>query len=139
MLDVNILVGAARRDAPDHPRHLEWLEALINGNESYAVPELVFSGFLRIVTNPRIFKAPSALEDSLDFVGKIRGQPQWVALRPGPRHWEIFVELCRKSHAKGNRIPDAYFAALAIETGSEWITMDRGFSRYPALRWRTPW
>jgi toxin-antitoxin system PIN domain toxin len=139
MLDVNNLDCAARLDAPDHHHHIEWLEELLNGNESYSVPDLVFSGFLRIVTNSRIFKAPSTLEESLAFVDKVRGQPHWVAIHPGPRHWAIFVDLCGKSNAKGNRIPDAYFAAMAIETGSEWITMDRGFSRFPGLRWRAPW
>jgi predicted nucleic acid-binding protein len=33
---------------------------------------------------------------------------------------------------------DAYFAALAIEHGCEWITADRGFARFPGLRWRHP-
>ncbi|HUF50777.1 MAG TPA: hypothetical protein VMN60_08090 [Longimicrobiales bacterium] len=35
-------------------------------------------------------------------------------------------------------IPDAYHAGFAIETGSAWITTDRGFARYPDLRWRHP-
>jgi hypothetical protein len=34
--------------------------------------------------------------------------------------------------------PDAYLAALGIESGSEWITTDRDFSRFPGLRWRHP-
>lgn len=41
-------------------------------------------------------------------------------------------------NAKGNLIPDAYLAALAIESGSEWITTDRDYSRFPGLRWRHP-
>jgi hypothetical protein len=35
-------------------------------------------------------------------------------------------------------VPDAYFAALAIESGNEWVTADRGYGRYPGLRWRHP-
>jgi hypothetical protein len=50
----------------------------------------------------------------------------------------VFANLCRKASAKGNLIPDAYLAALAIESGSEWITADRDFSRFPGLRWRHP-
>jgi len=34
--------------------------------------------------------------------------------------------------------PDAWFAALAIESGCEWITPDRDYARFPGLRWRTP-
>ncbi len=40
--------------------------------------------------------------------------------------------------AKGNLVLDAYHAAMAIETGSEWITTDRDYSRFPGLRWRHP-
>jgi predicted nucleic acid-binding protein len=59
-------------------------------------------------------------------------------ISPGSRHWGIFVDLCRKVGAKGNLIPDAYLAALAIESGSEWITTDRDYARFPGLRWRHP-
>jgi predicted nucleic acid-binding protein len=57
---------------------------------------------------------------------------------PGPRHWKIFVDLCRATGARGNRVPDAYLAALAIESGSEWVTTDRDFARFEGLRWRYP-
>jgi len=61
-----------------------------------------------------------------------------VVVAPGPRHWEIFDRVCRAGDARGNLVPDAYLAALAIESGSEWITVDRDFSRFPGLRWRHP-
>ena len=51
---------------------------------------------------------------------------------------ESFSRLCLEVGAKGNLVADAYLAALAIESGSEWITSDRGFSRFPGLRWRHP-
>jgi hypothetical protein len=50
----------------------------------------------------------------------------------------IFRDLCRAANAKGNLIPDAYLAALAIECGGEWVTMDREYARFPGLRWRSP-
>jgi hypothetical protein len=57
---------------------------------------------------------------------------------PGERHWEIFTRLCRGTDAKGNVVPDAYLAALAIEAGAEWVTTDRDYARFPGLRWRHP-
>jgi toxin-antitoxin system PIN domain toxin len=138
LCDVNILVYAHREDAPNHAVYRKWLEALINSDETYAVSELVLSVFLRIVTHPKIFDPPSGLEDALAFVEAIRAQPNCVVVSPRERHWDIFQKLCLSANAKGNLIPDAYHAALAIETGCEWITTDRGFSRYPGLRWRTP-
>jgi hypothetical protein len=59
-------------------------------------------------------------------------------LSPGPRHWQIFTGLCAETGARGNLIPDAYLAALAIETGSEWITTDGDYRRFPGLRLRHP-
>ncbi|MDO9225111.1 MAG: type II toxin-antitoxin system VapC family toxin [Pseudomonadota bacterium] len=138
MCDVNVLVYAHREDSPNHSRYRQWLEDQVNSDASFAVSELVLSGFLRIVTHPKIFDPPSALEDALEFVGAIRSQANCVVVSPQARHWDIFLKLCQVANAKGNLIPDAYHAALAIEAGCEWITTDRGFSRYPGLRWRTP-
>lgn len=59
-------------------------------------------------------------------------------MSPGERHWEIFTRLCRSARARGNLVPDAYLAALAIESGTEWITTDRDYARFPGLRWRHP-
>ena len=39
---------------------------------------------------------------------------------------------------QGNLVPDAYLAALAIESGSAWVTTDRVYSRFPGLTWRHP-
>ena len=61
-----------------------------------------------------------------------------MLLAPGPRHWEIVVDLCRRTAVRGNLVPDAYIAALAIESGCEWITTDRDYSRFPGLKWRHP-
>lgn len=136
--DVNILVYAHREDSPQHEQCLEWLEKLLNSDEAFAMSELVLSGFLRIVTHPKIFNPPSSLNDAQFFVSQIRNRPNCVIVSPQDRHWDIFTKLCEEANAKGNLIPDAYYAALAIETGSEWITTDRDFSRFPGLRWASP-
>ncbi len=57
---------------------------------------------------------------------------------PGGNHWKIFETLCRESAATGSLIQDAWFAALAIESGCEWITADRDYARFKGLRWRPP-
>ncbi len=136
--DVNVLVYAHRVDAPKHTAYREWLEGVINSDQAYGLADLVLSGFLRIVTHPRVFARPSGLDQALAFVTEIRDQPNCVPVGPGPRHWDIFVRLCRTATVKGNLVPDAYLAALAIESGSEWITTDRDFSRFPQLLWRHP-
>jgi predicted nucleic acid-binding protein len=46
--------------------------------------------------------------------------------------------LAEETSARGNLIPDAYLAAIAIESGSEWISTDGDFARFPGLRWVDP-
>lgn len=136
--DVNVLVYAYRKDTPRHAEYKAWLEDVVNSPEAFAMPDLILSGFLRVVTHPRVFDPPSLFDHALIFAEHIRLASNCVPVQPGPRHWSIFTSLCREVDAKGNLIPDAYLAALAIETGSEWITTDRDFSRFKGLRWRHP-
>jgi uncharacterized protein len=136
--DVNVLVYAHREDAPHHALCHAWLEAVVNGQESYALSELVLSGFLRVVTHPKVFTRPSPLADALEFTEQLRSLPNCVPVAPGRRHWEIFRGLCTEAGAKCNLVSDAYLAAMAIEAGCEWVTTDRDFSRFKGLRWRHP-
>lgn len=136
--DVNVLVAAYREDAPDHASCRSWLEGVLGGDEAFALSDLVLSGFLRVVTHPRVFILPSPPDEALKFANVVRSQPHCVPVGPGPRHWEIFSRLYRDAEARGNLIPDAYLAALAIEYGCEWITLDRDFARFGGLRWSRP-
>jgi toxin-antitoxin system PIN domain toxin len=138
LLDVNVLVYAFREDAPDHAAYRQWLEGVIAAESAFGLADLGLSGFLRIVTHPRIFHPPTPIAPALEFAEALRTQPTGVGLAPGPRHWTIFVDLCRRTPARGNLVPDAYLAALAIESGSEFISTDRDYARFPGLRWRPP-
>lgn len=136
--DVNVLVYAHREDARDHAAHKRWLSALVNGDDAYAMTSVVLSGFLRVVTHPRVFSAPTPLRDALTFVRQLREPPQCVPVEPGARHWSIFTKLCLEHDARGNLVPDAYLAAIAIESGCELVTTDRDFARFAGLRSRLP-
>jgi toxin-antitoxin system PIN domain toxin len=138
LADVNVLVYAFREDAGNHKAFRGWLESIVNADEAYAISGLVLSGFLRIVTHPQIFRPPSPIERALSFARVLHSQPNAVPVEPGPRHWDIFQSLCRSGGVKGNLVADAYLAALAIESGCEWITTDRDYSRFDGLRWRHP-
>lgn len=136
--DVNVLVYAFAAAAPDHERYRDWLEEVLDSPEAWAYSELVLSGFVRVVTHPRIFDPPAPMDAALRFCSVLRSRPNAVPVAPGERHWDIFEDLCRSAGARGNLVADAYLAALAIESGSEWITTDRDFARFPRLRWRHP-
>jgi toxin-antitoxin system PIN domain toxin len=98
------------------------------------VSALMLRGFMRVVTHPKVFECPTPLAVALDFVNQIRSQPHTVPIRPGPRHWAIVAKLLRASDATGNLVPDAYHAALAIASGCNWITTDKGFLRITCYR-----
>ena len=136
--DVNVLVLAYNDGAKDHPDCRRWLAEVIHGPEPFGLSSVAVSGFLRIVTNPRILNVPAHPDHAVEFIDALLLGSHVVPLEPGPRHWSIFSGLCRKVEARGNTVPDAYFAALAIEHGCEWNTTDRGFARFPGLRWRHP-
>ena len=136
--DVNVLIYAFRSDADDHARYREWLESVIDGPAAFGISPQVMAAVLRICTHRRIFVRPSSLDQTFAFCRAVLEHPNATVLSPGERHWGIFENLCRTTKATGNLLQDAWFAALAIESGSEWITADRDYARFEALRWRTP-
>ena len=132
--DVNVLVNAFREDAAHHRRCRGWLTDTLSGRERIGVSELVLSGVLRVLTHSRVFHPPTPSEAALAFVDALLAQPASLPLRPGDGHWRIFRGICATLKLTGNRLPDAYHAALAIEHGCEWVTLDRGFSVFSGLR-----
>lgn len=138
LMDVNALVYAHREDTLEHDIYREWLESIINGNAAYGYSELVLSGFLRVVTHPRVFEIPSPLSSAIRFVSQVKAVRHAVRLVPGPMHWKIFLECIEQIDAKGNDIPDAYHAALVMEWNCIWVTTDRGFNRFKGLKVRHP-
>ena len=136
--DVNVLIYAFRSDAENHLEHKSWLESVINGPAVYGISPQVLSGVVRVCTHPRIFARPSSQDETFRFCRTLLQQPNATVAMPGERHWSIFETLCDKSKAAGNLVQDAWFAALAIESGCEWITTDRDYARFPGLSWRSP-
>jgi toxin-antitoxin system PIN domain toxin len=138
LIDVNVLLYAHREEAADHRRFRAWLEDVIRQPEAFGVSEIVLSAFVRVVTHPKILNPPTPLESALAFCDVLQRQPNAVMISPGARHWSIFTDLCSHAKARGDLVADAYLAAMAIESGCEWVTTDRDFSRFPGLRWRHP-
>lgn len=132
--DVNVLVHAFRKDSESHILCHEWLENRINDSKLLAISSIVLSGFIRIVTHPKIFKQPSSLDEVLSFCETIRSFPNLVFIEPSKRHWKIFLKLAEQVNPKGNEVPDVWLAALAIEHQCCWITLDKVFLKYSGLQ-----
>ncbi len=105
--------------------------------EPLAISEFVMHGFIRVVTNPRIFDPPSTEAQAFQFLDALLALPTCSVIRAGSDHWGIFRNLCETGKLRGKLVADAVHAALAIETGCEWLTGDTGFARFaPPLRWK---
>lgn len=136
MPDVNILVYSHREESPNHEKYAQWVTELATGLEPFALSESVLHGFVRIVTNPRIFSPPSTLQQAFQFIDALLSRPKCVMIRPGPSHWKIYRQLCESGPCTGKLTADAVHAALAIEFGCEWVSADTDFARFkPLLRW----
>jgi uncharacterized protein len=138
LADVNVLVSALRVDAPHHRGAKAWLDGIVRGDARFGLSPLALSAVVRITTNRRSFLNPSSLSDAIGFCEDLLGQPHAEVVEPGPRHWGIFTRLCRDAKVTGPPVTDAWYAALAIESGCEWVSYDRDFARFPGLRWRRP-
>jgi predicted nucleic acid-binding protein len=137
LLDVNVLVHAHREDADRMLRSSFGLKVTCKRHL-----ECGFGvGAQRLFTRDYPSKDFQNTNPSGASARIRRGLPHaqgGCVLGPGPDRWHIFTQLCRKADARGNLVPDAYHAALALELGCEWITLDRGFARFPGLKWKHP-
>jgi len=139
LCDVNVLVYAHRPDSiHNHDEYASWLKHCAESPKAFGLSEGVLSGFVRVVTNPKIFKDPTPTPVAFDFCNRLRQRPQARILKPGEGNWALFNSLCDSPNIKGKLIADAWHAALAIEYDCEWITCDSDFSRFEGLRWRHP-
>lgn len=136
--DVNVLVYAHREDVSVHAAYAAWITEVAEGDEPFALTGVSVAGFVRIVTHPRVFGAPSAIDVALGFVDALTESPRCRWVEPAERWWSTFTELCRRGGARGNLVPDAHVAAVCIEQGCRLATADRGFARFPGLRWFHP-
>lgn len=137
-VDVNVLVYAHRADVHEHAEYRLLLERLANDDEPLGLPDVVLSGFARVITNRRIFTEPTSPDEAWEAVESLLAAPAAIPLRAGERHWAIFRQVAGDIDARGNDIADAFLAAYALENNATWLSADRGFARFPRLRWCHP-
>lgn len=129
--DINVLVAASRSDHPHHSIARDWLEQALAACEAggrLEVLPMVAAGFLRLVTNRRVFPNPSPIKDAVQFVDAILATPG-VEMPDGGREWKTLRGICLEEELSGNDIPDAWIAATVKVLNSRLVTFDRGFRR----------
>ena len=139
LADVNILVYAFDEESRRHEQYRAWLIGALTGRRPFALVDTVLAGFVRIVTNSRIYERPTPAVDALSFVDALIESPSATWISSNLASWDTFCHLVEvDASIIGQRVPNAYLAALAIANGARLATVDRGFSRYPGLKWFDP-
>lgn len=138
LLDVNILVGVYRDDDPHHVEIREWLRQTLAAGERILLTPIVVAGFVRVSTNTKVFPLATSPEEAIAQIDQLLRSRLVSWALPGPRHWQVFANLCQRSQAQGNLVSDAAIAAVAIEHGATLVSLDRDFARFPGLRWELP-
>jgi hypothetical protein len=136
--DVNVLIYAFRPDSAHHGRCRAWLDEVVRADSAFGLSPLVLSAIVRITTNRQSYPDAETLAEAFAFCNWLLDRPNAVVINPGERHWAIFERLTRETETTGARATDAWFAALAIEHGCEWVTIDRDYARFPGLKWSLP-
>jgi uncharacterized protein len=127
--DVNVLVAAHRADHPQHKTAADWLKVTLRGandGQVLVLPMQVISGFLRLVTNAKIFLNPSTSLQAVDFVDWMLEDAQ-VRLLVQTSEWTNFRSLVLDKKLSANQVPDAHLAALSVSLSEPFVTFDKGF------------
>ena len=138
LIDANILVYAHVGSFLQHERARTWLDDALGGVSRVGLPWPSLLGFMRLVTNPRVFQRPEAMADAWAQVSAwLDADVAWIP-QPTDRHRDVFASLLAAPGMQANLVPDAHLAALAIEHGLTLCSTDGDFGRFPGLRWRDP-
>jgi len=136
--DINLLVYAYNAADPDHNAAKEWWERLLNGTDPVGLSWVGISGFIRIMTHPRVLVQPMPTSLVSGLVREWIDLPSVIVLEPGKRFSSLFLGLLESSGMAGNLTTDAYLAALAIEHQAELHSNDSDFGRFSGLLWKNP-
>ncbi len=138
LVDANLLVCAATPLSPQNEKARGWLDDQLNGTTGVGLPWHSLLAFLRVITNPRMTTRSITIDEAWRQVGGwLDTEPAWI---PGAtqRHREVLGTLLAVPNVRGNLVPDAHLAALAIEHDLTLCSADRDFARFPGLRWQNP-
>ena len=138
LVDANLLIYAYARDLPQHEAAHTWLDHQLNTQPRVGLPWPSLLAFVRLISHPRIFERPVPIPTAWTQVERwLSVSSVWIPT-PTEQHAAILGPLLKTAVSRANHVPDAHLAALAMEHGLMLCSSDRGFARYPGLRWENP-
>ena len=138
LIDANLLLYAIHERAEQHATAADWLTEQLNGPRRVGLPWQSLGAFLRIATHPRAFERPLPASVAWARVTDWLSAPvAWIP-EPGLEHARILGQIITVYDVRGNLIPDAFLAALAVEHGLTVYSTDTDFARFDEVRWENP-
>jgi toxin-antitoxin system PIN domain toxin len=138
-VDTNVLVYAHRADSSWHAAATREMGGLAEGRTPWAIPWPCLHEFFAIVTHPRIYRPPTSAARAIDQIEAWLESPSLVPVGETADYWHCLKPLLQDGLIEGPRVHDARIAALCLLHGvSELWSVDRDFSRFPALKVRNP-
>lgn len=138
LVDTNVLVNVANRDAEDHALAKGWLDRSLGGSAPVGFAWLALVGFVRIVTNPRIVPSPYTVAEAMTSVDAWLGARSAQVLQPGRSHAARFRQVLESGGGGANLTNDAHLAAIALEHRATVVSFDSDFARFPGVKWERP-
>lgn len=137
LVDTNLLIYARAISLPQHPAGKKWLDEMVNSETRVGLPWPSILGYLRVITNRRIFTKPDSVASAWRQVEDWLSCPNVWIPTPGENH-PLFLARTVADSGGSDRIPDAHLAALAIEHGLTLCSCDGDFARFRGLKWQNP-
>jgi uncharacterized protein len=134
LVDTNLLVYAHVPALPQHAAAKRWFEVALLEDEPVGLAWVSVLGFVRVVTNPRIFRVPLLVDRAVEVVDEWLQQQAVEIVLPTPRHWPTLRQMLSAGKAGGALTTDAHIAALALEHGATIYSTDRDFLKFPNAR-----
>lgn len=138
LVDANLLLYAYVPESEQHEQARAWLEEAFSGPEPVKLAWDSILAFLRIRTDPRLYRRPLSISEAVSVVSEWLSEPSVGILHPEERHWAIFSKLLSAAQVRAELVMDAHLAALAIEHGAVLCTNDKDFARFPGLSVQYP-
>lgn len=136
VIDTNLLLYAANRNAEEHPAAVAFLGAAMGGTEPWFLTEGILYEFMRVSTHPKVFERPLTWKEGFRFIRPLLMSRRFDMLTAGENHWTILERVLADLHRpSGNLFFDIRTVVLMRERGvREIYTTDTDFLQFRDIR-----
>lgn len=132
IIDTNLLLYAANRDAPEHPRTIAFIKEAARSRTRWFLTEGILYEFLRVATHHKVFRRPLRWAEAAEFLQPFLDHPDFSILSAGQNHWRLLPAVLEHvAHPSGNLFFDVRTVVLMREHGIRRIyTADVDFLQF---------